>query len=269
MWKCLGNVGTICGLAAAAIMVACPARAEDVYCHGAIPVLDFGDPDHSETPVLLLGHVTSSTPPVEDSSTHGCPSRAPVCAKSGDLEPGHRVILSGRHDAFVCATYIDVKGVDRSDWLPADAVAFDKAEPVALADWLGHWRHSDKAHDGRQYKEGDITAKAGKAGALQIEGTANTWDKGRAAAYPAAMKSDVTPAGDRVNFTTNGDKDWAGCKVQMQRFGPWLIVGDDQSCGGGDLENATFNGVYTHIPSAGVGEAAVPGEGVTPIGFLD
>jgi hypothetical protein len=72
-----------------------------------------------------------------------------------------------------------------------------------------------------------------------------------------------------VNFTTNGDKDWAGCKVQMQRFGPWLIVGDDQSCGGGDLENATFNGVYTHIPSAGVGEAAVPGEGVTPIGFLD
>jgi hypothetical protein len=96
--------------------------------------LIFGDPDHSETPVLLLGHVTSSTPPVEDSSTHGCPSRAPVCAKSEDLEPGHRVILSGRHDAFVCATYIDVKGVDRSDWLPADAVAFDKAEPVALAD---------------------------------------------------------------------------------------------------------------------------------------
>jgi hypothetical protein len=267
MSKSSGNIRTICGLAAAAaIIAASAARAEDAICRGATPALD---DDHPQSPVLLLGHVTSLIPPVKGSERQdGCPSRAPVCAKSGFLgylRPDQPVILSGRHDAFICATYLDVRGVDRSDWLPADALAFDKAEPVALADWLGHWRHSNNAHDGTTYHEGDITVKAGNTGTLQIEGAANHWDKGREAAHPSAIKSDVTPAGNRVSFTDHG----SDCKVQMQRLGPWLIVRDDQQCGGGgDFENATFSGVYTRMPSAGVGEAAVPTGGVTPIGYL-
>jgi hypothetical protein len=41
MSKCSGNVRTICGLAAAAaIIAASPARAEDAICRGAKPALD-------------------------------------------------------------------------------------------------------------------------------------------------------------------------------------------------------------------------------------
>jgi hypothetical protein len=163
------------------------------------------------------------------------------------------------------ATYIDAKGSDRlKGWLPADAVAEDRAEPVALADWLGHWHHSENVHDGHTYVEGDITVKAGKAGGIQIEGAANNWSKGSVAARPSAIKTDVTPDGDRLRFA--GD----GCVVWMQRLGPWLIVRDNDFCGGGgDSENATFQGVYTRMPLAGIGEAAVAADGVTPIGYFE
>jgi hypothetical protein len=267
MSKSSGNIRIIRGLAvAAAIMVACPASAEDAICRGATPPLD---DDHAKNLVLLLGHVTSLIPPVMGSERQqGCPSRAPDCAKTdflGYLESGHSVILSGRHDAFVCATYLNFRGVDHSDWLSAEAVAVDKAGPVALADWLGHWRHNTNAVDGRTYHEGDITVKAGNAGALQIEGAANHWYKGMEEARPAAIKSDVTPAADRLSFTSQG----SDCKVQMQRLGSWLIVRDDQFCGGGgDFENATFDGIYTRTPLVGTDEAAAPAGGVTPIGYL-
>jgi hypothetical protein len=107
MSKCSGNVRTVCGLAAAAaIIVACPARAEDTFClRGAALPLDFENPDHSENPVLALGHVTSAADRVHvikgSNSQQGCPSRAPDCAKSDYLVPGDRVIISARHDAFM------------------------------------------------------------------------------------------------------------------------------------------------------------------------
>jgi hypothetical protein len=58
----------------------------------------------------------------------------------------------------------------------------------------------------------------------------------------------------------------------MQRLGPWLIVSDNDRCGyspDGVLENATFNGVYTRMQSAGVGEAAGAADGVMPIGAFE
>jgi hypothetical protein len=225
MSKCSGNVRTICGLAAA-VIVACPARAEDASCH-------YYKPDLSKNPVLALGHVTSAASRVHvvkgSTSQVGCPSRAPGCAEPGYLVPGDRVIISKRHDAFICATYTSAKGNDLSDWRPADAVAEDKAEPVALADWLGHWHLSNDAHDGNAYDEGDITVKAGKAGALRIEGAANDRINGRVNVMPpSAIKSDETLAGDRLSFIIdiNGatlpvDKgDDSDCKVWMQRLRP-------------------------------------------------
>jgi hypothetical protein len=238
----------VAGLAVcAAIIVACPARAEDAICRRIDNLAHPATPDLSANPVLALGRVTSAANRVQfvkDAEVQpGCPSRAPACAETAYLTPGDRVIISARRDAFVCATYINAKGGARPGWLPADAVADDKAEPVALSDWLGHWHHSD-VYGNNVRLEGDITVKAGKAGALRIEGTSSEWFKGAASAIPAAIKkSDVTPAGDRLSFTSDG------CKMWMQRLGPWLIVSDDEQCGGGgDGQNATFDGVYTRQP---------------------
>jgi hypothetical protein len=202
-------------------------------------------PDLSRNPPLALGHVTSAANRVhfvkDARDQPGCPSRAPACADTAYLVPGDRVIILARHDAFICATNINAKGGALSGWLPADAVASDQAEPVALADdWLGHWHYSDAdTPPGIWHAESDITVKAGKAGALWIEGAAKA-----TAAGDAAIKGDVTLAGDRLSFTSGA------CTVWMQRLGPWLIVSDDTLCPGGkpDGQNATFTGVYTRRP---------------------
>jgi hypothetical protein len=229
--------------AAAAIIAACPARGEDALCRGI--------PELSTDPILTLGHITSGTANVhfvKDAETQpGCPSRAPACSERAYLVPGDRVIISGGRDAFICATYISAKGGDRSGWLPSDAVASDGAAPVALADWLGKWSRV----------EAGITVKAGKAGALQIEGDATFGAKDpgrvkRGAVNEGNIAGDVTPAGDRISFAMGADStlpvDKGGefdCKVWMRRVGPWLIVDDNKNCGG---FRVTFRGFYTRRP---------------------
>jgi hypothetical protein len=237
-------VRTICGAAAAAaIIAACPARGEDAVC-GSVPEL-------SATPDLALGHISSAADRVhfvkDAAAQSGCPSRAPACAERAYLVPGDRVIISGRRDTFICATYINAQGGDRSGWLPADAVAGDSAAPVALADWLGKWSGI----------EASITVKAGKAGALRIEGEATYGAKDpgrvkRGAVNTGEIEGEMTPAGDRLSFamgdsaTLPMDKgDEFSCKVWMQRVGPWLIVDDNNNCGGA---NVTFRGFYTRRP---------------------
>jgi hypothetical protein len=61
MSKSSGNVRTICGLAAAAaIIVACPVRAEDAFCRYADSLGRHATPDLSANPAQALGHVTSA-----------------------------------------------------------------------------------------------------------------------------------------------------------------------------------------------------------------
>jgi hypothetical protein len=234
---------TIPGVAAAAIIAACPAWAEDALCCGV--------PELLANPALAVGHIASGADRVhfikDAAAQPGCPSRAPACAERAYLVAGDRVIISARRDAFVCATFINAKGGDRPGWLPADAVADDRTEPVAAADWLGKWSRD----------EAGITVKGGKAGALRIEGEATYGAKDpgrvkRGAVHTGEFDADVTPAGDRLSFAIGGDAtlpvdkgDEFACKVWMQRIGPWLIVDDNNNCGGA---NVTFRGFYTRKP---------------------
>jgi hypothetical protein len=231
--------------AAAAIIAACPARGEDALC-GSVPEL-------AATPSLTLGHISSAADRVhfvkDAAAQSGCPSRAPACAERAYLVPGDHVIISARRDAFVCATYINSQGGDRSGWLPADAVAGDSTVPVALADWSGNWSRA----------EARITVKAGKAGALQIKGEATFGARDpdrvkRGAVNTGEIEGDVTPAGDHLSFAIAVDDgailpvdkgDELSCKVWMQRIGPWLIVNDNGNCGG---HKVTFGGFYTRRP---------------------
>lgn len=86
---------------------------------------------------------------------------------------------------------------------------------------------------------------AGKGGALSIGGVAiyGGNDPGRVKRgdiITAGIDGEVTPAGDRLSFTSDNE-----CKVWMQRLGAWLVVNDDGKCGG---DGATFGGVYTRRP---------------------
>jgi hypothetical protein len=84
----------------------------------------------------------------------------------------------------------------------------------ALSDWLGHRHYRNDAYHESAYNEGDITLKAGNAGALRIEGTAKNRFNGETSAVPATIKSDVIPAGDRLNLTGGARLVW------MQRVSP-------------------------------------------------
>jgi hypothetical protein len=231
-------------MAGTLLIAGCPARADDARC-GEYPALSTG-------PALASGRVATGREArvhfvKDDLAQPGCPNGTPACAERAYLIPGDRVVLSVKRDAFVCATYLNAKGIDRSGWLPADAVAYDKPEPVALAGWLGKWSRG----------EAEIRVKPGKAGTLDIEGEATFGARDparvkRGAVNSGAIAGDVTPAGDRLSFAMGdggtlpvdkgGDVD---CKVWMQRVGPWLIVNDNNNCGG---FNVSFRGFYARKP---------------------
>jgi hypothetical protein len=237
-------VQIIRGLVAAIVIIAaCPAHGEEEPVCGQIP-------DLSTNPVIALGHIASVSARVhflKNSTVPGCPSAAPACSERAYLVPGDHVFVSIRRDAFVCATFVNAKGDDYSGWVPADAVAYDKQEPVTSAGWVGKWSRT----------EASIRMKPGKAGVLVIEGDATfgALDPARVkrgAVNSGEIAADVMPAGDRLNFAVgeNGtlpvDKgSELSCKVWMQRVGSWLIVYDNTNCGG---FNVTFRGIYTRKP---------------------
>jgi hypothetical protein len=232
----------VCGLAAA-VIISAAVHAEDAPC-GNMPNLPADEP-------LTLGRVSTAADRVhfvkDAAAQPGCPNQKPACLERAYVVPGDLVILTARRDAFVCATYINAKGIETSGWLPAVAVADDKAPPVAAADWLGKWSRV----------EAEIRVKAGKAGALAIEGDATFGAKDparvkRGGVNVGEIAADVTPAGDRLSFAMGEDAtlpvdkgDEFTCRVWMRRLGPWLIVNDNNHCGG---FNIAFSGFYTRKP---------------------
>ena len=94
-----------------------------------------------------------------------------------------------------------------------------------------------------------------KAGALSISGEA-TWgglDPERiksGAVHIGSIEGVAAPVGGSLSFAmTDNDatlpvdqgKD-TDCKVWMRRLGPYLLVSDNENCGGA---NVSFQGVYT------------------------
>lgn len=229
---------TIAGCVAVIVVAAtCPACADDVSC-GEFPVL-------STNPLVRVGRIASGSARVHFVSAvrAGCPNTTPACAERAYVVPGDPVILTMTRDAFVCATFIDSKGVDTSGWLPAAAVDTEP-EPAPSAGWLGTWSRT----------EAEIVFKPGKGAALLIEGNATFGASDprrvrRGAVNVGEIEAEVTPAGDRLNFTEGGGSAEEGgessCRVWMRQIGRWLIVDDNGNCGG---LNVSFRGYYVHKP---------------------
>ncbi len=56
-----------------------------------------------------------------------------------------------------------------------------------------------------------------------------------------AFKAHVTPQGNTITFEDDGSNYGSGCKVLIQRIGPWLLIEDDSGCGGAAV---TFTELY-------------------------
>jgi hypothetical protein len=229
------------------------ARAEDGNCFG------FGS--LAENSEVSLGRVNADAPRtyfVRNRADAGeCPNASAKCRAKSYFVPGDRVILSRTNGAFVCVNFTDTKGVPRPTWLPASAVDREVSSSPAFADWVGEWTEVESKIELRP---------SGKAGALSISGEA-TWgslDPERVKSggvHIGSIEGVAAPVGGVLSFamgendvTLPVDKGKDGdCKVWMRRLGPYLLVSDNNNCGG---MNVSFWGVYKRKGAAAINTVA-------------
>lgn len=173
-----------------------------------------------------------------------CPSADVECRAKAFLVPGDLVILGAARGAFLCVDYIGRTGQERVGWFPADAVAPEPAPPPKSADWIGTWTREEASI---------VVEAAAKPGALAVNGDATYGAKDpdrvkRGGVNIGAIAGTAVPAGADLAFTMGQDATLPvnkggqyDCKVWMKRLGPWLLVDDNNNCGG---FNVTFRGTY-------------------------
>jgi hypothetical protein len=175
----------------------------------------------------------------DDFKAQGCPAATAACRMKSYLVTGDLVLAARTRGEFTCVAFSSPPGKKPTwtrGWLPSSALTpvAPMAEP-GLSDWLGNW---DQPHAGIEIKRGGI------GGRLTIEGIAAF--KGARDVHTGAINAQVMPGKDTIAFLDDG---WlpletqcdSGCRVRMQRIGPFLLVEDNGACGGAGV---TFTGLY-------------------------
>lgn len=225
-----------------AMLVARPAAAYDpedpANCNG----IDWDD-GHS----LILSKVTASprvnfvkSPYDDDFKAESCPAATEACRKKSYLVTGDLVLTGRTRGGFTCVSYqsarAKTKAIGTMGWLPTAALTpVTPTAATSLSDWIGSW---EQPHGGIEIKPG------GLGGRLQIEGemvvpTARDFHTG-------VISAQVMPRNGAIAFLDDGwlpfeTKCDSGCRVRMQRIGPFLLVEDNGDCGGAGV---TFTGLY-------------------------
>ncbi len=190
--------------------------------------------------VLATSRVNFIKSPYDDDfKAETCPAATQACRKKSYLVTGD-LALSGRtRGDFTCVSYQSPtakKPAWTTAWLPSAALT--PVAPMAspsLSDWVGTWEHPG---GGIEIKRG------GLGGRLKIEGvmvvpTARDFHNG-------AFKAEALPEKDTIAFLNDGTLPFEtkcedACRVRMRRIGAWLMVEDNDGCGGAGV---TFTGLY-------------------------
>lgn len=169
----------------------------------------------------------------------GCPAKGePACRQRSYVVGGDTLVTGRTLGGYRCAFYPNTVGgsagwvdVRRLQPLPA------RAAPT-LRDWVGHWYDGDNTLDLRM-----------QDGQLAVTGEA-FWPSAKPTPQrpygPNLGQVDAVarPDGAKVYFS---DSDDAGCKLQAQWLGDYMVVSDNAECGG---MNVRFNGVYRRQAAA-------------------
>lgn len=161
--------------------------------------------------------------------------------------PGDKVIVSDIGTDFICADYVNSKGLTRAGWLPRSAIAITPTRTsTGVDDWVGQWR-------GGPEQQIAIVKAAKSASDLEISGAATygALDPARVkrgAVNLGEISASVAPEGTSLAFTMGDDKTLPyaqgndyDCRVRMRLLGAFLLVEDNRNCGG---MNVSFSGIY-------------------------
>lgn len=218
---------------------------------GAAAAYDADDPnncngvDWDDTRALIVAKVTArprvnfiKSPYDDDFSAATCPAATAACLKKSYLVTDDLVLVGKTRSDFTCVSYQSPMAKKQTwirGWLPRAALTSVAPMPSPRTpDWLGSWTHPG----------GHIEIKNGGSGKLHVEGKMVV--PGAQDVHTGVIGADATPRRGILAFVHDGsipfDKTDAGeCRVRMQRVGPWLMVEDNDGCGGAGV---TFTGLY-------------------------
>lgn len=233
----LGFVGA--GLLLGTVLISGSASAYDAYdpnnCNGI---------DWDDKRALVVQKVIAKpwanfikNPYDDDFKASSCPAATETCRRKSYLVNGDLVLTGKTKGAFTCVSYqspLAKKQIWAKGWLPTSALTTVAPMPnPKTSDWIGTWYHPG----------GSIEIKKVDGGKLRIEGEMTV--PGAQDVHNGQVEAQVTPEKDTIAFvddaSTPFEQEGGGCRVRMQRIGPWLLVEDNDGCGGAGV---TFSGLY-------------------------
>lgn len=153
----------------------------------------------------------------------GCPSNEDMCKLKSFIIPKNEIIINKIQNGWACAWY-QGKRNETVGWVKTKNLLRLKKEKMSRSKWLGKW-----------VTEGSwINITNFNNTTMHISGLA-TWGVGDQT-NTGELDSTIRPTNDRAIM----DDEYA-CKVNLVRIGKYLIVSDNHSCGG---LNVNFDGVY-------------------------
>jgi hypothetical protein len=163
-----------------------------------------------------------------DDSKAACPADR-SCRLKAYVIPGDQVIVAHTRGKYACSLFQPIKAQETTGWIEIDRLAWvDNRQPPAEREWLGQWHLFDNVIR---------ISKAKTPGVLKISGEAY-WGSGDRV-NTGDIGDEVRPSGDKLSFRDAPDE--GSCQVAMRLVGKFLVVQDNNNCGG---NNVTFSGVY-------------------------
>ena len=163
----------------------------------------------------------------------GCPEAGKTCRARAYVVRGDPVLLDGTKRGFLQVRYANRLGWPTVGLLPEAEVTRVAVPPQR---WTGHWVRV----------EAKIDLKRTSASGFAISGDA-TWGSldpervRRGGVNVGEFEGALRPRGTGVVAITGTGDDPDACRVWVRLLGPYLLVTDNDACGG---HNVSFTGVY-------------------------
>lgn len=180
----------------------------------------------------------------DDVLQRGCPNAGAACEGAAYLTQGDVVLTGPVEGRYTCAGFMGARGTTTMGWLPSEALVAQGDAERLPGDWNGRWTAPEQ----------DLMIVPAEAGALLVKGDA-TWGMGdperrrRGGVHIGEVAGTARPIDGVLAFTMGDDGktlpydagDEFTCRVRMVRRGPYLVVRDNNACGGA---NVSFSGFY-------------------------